>query len=69
MQWLKIATELGTGRLAGECLTHNQQQRMAAVARAAPWSKSEDAALKAAHINQGKNWAVRHPTLFAEQNG
>ena len=56
MQWVDVARQLGTGRLAGECLARFQQQL--APAGCATWSAEQDAALLAAMKRHGKNWKV-----------
>lgn len=61
VQWVEIARELGTGRLAGECLARHQQQL--APAGGTTWSAEEDAALLEAMKRHGKNWKVRSSPL------
>lgn len=57
MQWVEIAREVGTGRLAAECLARYQQQLVPA--GGSTWSAEEDAALREAMRRHGKNWKVR----------
>lgn len=63
VQWVDVARQLGTGRLAGECLARYQHQL--APAGCATWSAEQDAALLVAMKRHGKNWKV----LFACGSG